>query len=126
MANKKLILIIEDERALFQVLQKKFENEGFMVSIAVNGEEGLKKAKKEKPSLILLDIVMPKMDGMTMLQKLREDKGWGSKVPVILLTNLGESEKIAEATKRGVHDYLIKTDWKLNDVVKKVREKIGV
>jgi len=117
------ILIVEDEPSLIRVLNDKFSEEGFEVFLAHDGEEGLKKSLEEHPELILLDIIMPKMDGVTMLKKLREDD-WGKDVPVILLTNLSESEKIAEATKQGVYDYLIKSDWKINDVVKKVRERL--
>ena len=78
-------------------------------------------ALKEQPDVILLDIIMPKMDGITMLKKLRED-AWGKEAKVILLTNLSSNEKLAEVTAQGSHEYLVKTDWKIEDVVTKVRE----
>lgn len=76
------------------------------------------------PDLILLDIVMPKMDGMTMLAQLREDE-WGKTARVITLTNLSDTEKVAEAIEHGSYEYLVKSDWKIEDVVAKVREKLG-
>jgi len=68
---------------------------------------------------------MPKVDGLTMLNNLREASEWGKNVPIILLTNLNDPEKVAEAFRDGVFDYLVKTNWKLEDVVKKVKEKIA-
>ena len=90
---------------------------------AKNGEEGLKVALREHPDLILLDIVMPKMDGMTMLRKLREDL-WGKTAKVIILTNLSDNEKVAEALEQKSHEYLVKSDWRIEDVVAKVREQL--
>jgi len=118
------ILIVEDEETLIKVLADKFSEEGFEVSQAVNGEEGLNKALAEKPDLILLDIVMPVMDGLTMLAKLRQDE-WGKDAKVVLLTNLSDNEQVAKAFDNNVHDYLIKTDWKISDLIEKVKQKIG-
>jgi DNA-binding response OmpR family regulator len=120
---QKIILIIEDEHPLREALVLKLKKERFGVLNAKNGEEGLAMAQKEHPDLILLDIVMPKMDGMTMLKKLRQDS-WGRKVPVIILTNLTIAEEIAEALDKGVHDYLVKADWKLEDIVDKIRHTL--
>ncbi len=108
---------------LLEGLKKKFAIEKFEVLEAPDGKVGLESALRNHPDLILLDILMPVMDGMTMLGKLREDS-WGKDVPIILLTNLSDGEKIAEAMKKGVYDYLIKADWNINDVVKKVRSKL--
>jgi len=121
---EKKILIVEDELSLLNVLQEKFENEGFDVLGAKNGKVGLGLALSEKPDLILLDIVMPIMDGITMLKELRKDK-WGKDACVIMLTNLNESGKVSESLEKGVHDYLIKTDWSLKDLVKKVKRKLS-
>ena len=124
MENKKTILIIEDERSLREALRDKLTREGFSTLEAKNGEEGLDVALREHPELILLDIVMPVMDGMTILKKLRED-AWGKNVKIIILTNLSDIEKIADSVKNEVYDYLVKTDWKLEDVVTKIRERLG-
>ncbi len=120
--NKK-ILIAEDEEPMLKALVETFQNEKFDVFSAKDGEEGLKIALKKHPDIVLIDILMPKMDGMTMLEKMREDE-WGKNVPVIILTNLSDMEKIADAVEDGMCEYLIKTDWSLDDVVKKVKKII--
>lgn len=121
--SSKKILIIEDEETLLKALVSKFKSKKLLVLQAKNGQEGLLIAQKENPDLILLDIVMPVMDGITMLKQLRE-KDWGKEIPVIVLTNLNDSQKVSEAMTRGVHDYLVKTDWKLDDLAKKVDERL--
>ncbi len=115
------ILIVEDEKALLAVLSDKFRREGFMVYGAKDGLAGLNMACKVKPALVILDIVMPSMDGLTMLKKLREDK-WGNAVPVLILSNLSDPEQINEATSRGAVEYLVKSNWGLEDVVQKVKQ----
>lgn len=118
------ILIVEDDLDLLEVLAKKFTMEKFEVSQAPDGKLGLEEALRDHPDLILLDIVMPVMDGMTMLRKLRADS-WGKDVPVILLTNLSDEGKVAEAMTHGVYDYLVKADWNISDVVKKVKQRLN-
>jgi len=120
---KKTILIVDDEPALLIALVDKFTRAGFTVIIAENGREGLKLAFKNHPDLILLDIIMPIMDGTTMLDKLRKD-AWGKHAKVILLTNLSDPGKITKSLKRTVNGYLVKSDWKIKDVVKQVNEKL--
>lgn len=122
-ADVKTILLIEDEPAISRAMQDKLISEGFKVITAQNGEDGLAAAVKDHPDLILLDVIMPKMDGMTMLTKLRTD-AWGKTAKVIFLTNLSEMEAVQKSTELGVFDYIVKSDWKLSDVVKKVREKL--
>lgn len=117
------VLIVEDEEPIMNALVDKFGFEDFNVLKANDGEEGLKVALKEKPDIILLDIIMPKTDGLEMLRKLREDE-WGSEVPVFMLTNLSDMHKISEAMQYGMSGYLVKSDWKLDDVVQKVRDKL--
>lgn len=121
----KTILIVEDETPLRSALQEKFTREGFSVLEARDGEEGLNAALEKHPDIILLDIIMPKMDGLTVLKKLQEDSS-GKDIPVILLTNLSDDQKVAEAIKEGVYEYLVKSDWKLADLVKEVKEKLGL
>lgn len=116
----KKVLIVEDEEPLAKALASGLGGNEFEVITASNGEEGLKAALENKPSLILLDLFMPKMDGITMLKKLREDS-WGSKVKVVILTNLEDREKLASAVENRVYDYLIKSNWNIADVLKKVR-----
>ena len=121
-ASKK-ILIVEDELAMKNILADKFEKEGFVVFLAKNGIEGLEIVKKEQPDLILLDIVMPRMDGVTMLKNLRKQKKTGS-IPVIILTNLSEPGDVSNGLNGGVKDFLVKTDWSLDEVVKKAQERL--
>ncbi len=123
--NKKTILIVEDEEAMLRALVDKFNIEGFKVFEASDGEEGLFVALKEHPDLVMLDIIMPKMDGMTLMKKIREDKKWGRDVPIIMLTNLSDSESVSEAANYRVFDFLVKTDWRLDDVVKFVKQKLN-
>jgi len=126
-SKTKRILVVEDEQDLLQALVDKFTREGFEMLEAKNGEAGLDLALKEHPDLILLDIIMPIMDGMTMMKKLRED-GWGKNVPIILLTNLSatDAEIIQGVVENEPFYYLIKSDWKIKDVVGKVRETLGL
>ncbi len=118
------VLIVEDEQALLMILAEKFRREGFGVQTASDGEEGLSMALRYNPDIIILDIVMPSMDGLTMLKKLRENKK-GNNVPVLILSNLSDPEQINEATGRGRVEYLVKSNWGLEDVVKKVKETLS-
>jgi len=124
-ANKKrLVLIAEDERPMERLLVEEFGKTGLDIEVARDGADALALALRTHPDIILLDIVMPKMDGLTMLKKLRED-AWGKNVPVILLTNFGDTDKIVEATKSGAYGYLLKSSWDVSDVVKKVQEALN-
>lgn len=118
--NQKIILIVEDDVALRNVLRDKLINEDFSVLVAIDGADGLKVALKNKPDLILLDIIMPGMDGVEMLRLLREDE-WGEKVPVLLLTNDSNPEHMLETLKYNAVDYLTKSDWDLEGVIKKIQ-----
>jgi len=121
----KKILVVEDEPDMRQALAESLKHEGFEVVEASNGGEGLQEAIARHPDLIILDILMPKMDGMEMMKKLRGQNEWGRKVPIILLTNLSADDKIM----RGIVEnepsyYLVKSDWKIPDVIEKVREML--
>ncbi len=120
--KEKTILIIEDEGPLLKILSRKFEEMDFKVFTATNGQSGLKNAKDSHPSIILLDLVMPIMDGIEMLKKLR-DSEWGKNIPVIVLTNLNTKKEIIKAIDKNI-DYLVKADWKLNEIINKVEKKI--
>ncbi len=124
----KKILIVEDEAILLRALSDRCREEGFDVLEAKDGEDGLSLALEEHPDLILLDILMPKMDGIAMLQNMRQDE-WGKHVPVIILTNVTDSATVAKGMDAGIagtYDYLVKTDWSLADVMKKIRAKLGM
>ncbi len=118
--NKKVkILIIEDEEALANVLYAKIEKEGYEVEIAYDGEEGYKKIKKWKPDLILLDIVMPKMDGYEVMEKINEEE---LKIPVIVISNSGQPVEIEKTKKLGAVDHLIKTEFDPSEVMDKIKK----
>lgn len=121
----KTILIVEDEISLLKALEEKFQHEGFGVLKARDGEEGLQLALDAKPDIILLDIIMPKMDGISMLKELRKDS-WGRDSKIILLTNLSSPEAVTEAIQNNVYDYLVKTNWKLESIVDKVKTMLGL
>lgn len=118
---KKKILIVEDDRPILKSLMLKFENEGFEVYQGMNGKEGLEQALEAHPDIILLDIIMPEMDGMTMLEELRKDE-WGKNAEVLFLTNLSSPNHESKAEDQGVNNYLLKADWSINDLVKKVED----
>ncbi len=116
----KKILVIEDDAILSSALVDNLTFEGFEVIIAKDGEEGVALALEKMPDLILLDILLPKKDGLSALTELRRD-AWGKNVPVIVLSNLSEPSGIASAMGADVYEYLLKVDWKIEDVVKRVR-----
>ena len=117
---KKVLLIVDDEEIVYKALSVQFtENEVEIITVK-NGEDGLKTALENHPDLILLDIVMPKMDGITVLNKLREDN-WGKNAKVIVLSNISDTDKVKEAQEHGSDEYLIKADWNVIDVAKKIR-----
>lgn len=121
--NQKSVLVVEDEAPLLKALSGKLTRAGFLVFQAGNGEEGLEIATREHPDIILLDVMMPVMSGMAMFKQLRED-AWGKTAKVIMLTNLNDAENIATAMEQGSFDYLIKSDWKIDDIVKRVEERL--
>lgn len=124
-SKDKTILMVEDEAPMLTALADNFAEEGFSILKATNGVEGLALALSKHPDLILLDIVMPQMDGFTMLKKLRADE-WGKKVPVFMLTNYSDNEKVAEALVDDVSEYFVKSDIKIEEVIARVKEKLKV
>lgn len=120
----KKILIIEDDVAIASLYKKELEKAGYQVVIANSGGEGLTLASEEKPALILLDIMMPAIDGFTVIRNLKEKKET-AKTPIIVLTNLGTSKIFIEEAKRlGVENYLLKYKTSLKDMVATVEKTI--
>lgn len=117
------ILIVEDEASMLASLVEKFHKEGFEVIAARNGRQGLLEFRNRRPDVVLLDILMAEMDGLTMLKQLRADSTFGAKVPVILLTNLSPDNDHINSiiTETEPSYYLVKTNWKMDEVVEKVR-----
>ena len=122
MSNQKYkILVVEDDEFLLELYSTKLQMEGFQVFSANDGERGLRYAKEKNPDLILLDIVLPKMDGLDVLRKIKENKDT-EKIPVVLLTNLSQKDEVQEGLKAGAKDYLIKAHFMPSEVVEKIKK----
>jgi len=120
----KKILIVEDYRFLREAIGKKLREDGFDVSEAVDGEEGLKKTKEEKPDLVLLDLVLPGIDGFDVLAKIKEDATLND-VKVIVLSNLGQKEEIERGMSLGANDYLVKANFTPREISEKAKKLLG-
>lgn len=120
---EKRILIVEDEPDIREAIAEAIEQAGFVVSTAENGATGLRLALNEHPDLILLDIIMPIMDGHTFLEKLRNDS-WGRSAKVIMLTSMDDVKNIANAHEGAIEDYIIKAHSSLDEIINKVRLNI--
>jgi DNA-binding response OmpR family regulator len=120
MAEGKKILLVEDDAFVSDIYQTRLEQEGYGLVLASNGMEAMKKIEEGIPDLILLDIVMPYMDGLEVLKKLKAQEKW-KKIPVIILTNLSQKEEVEEGLGIGADDYLIKSHFTPTEVVGKVR-----
>lgn len=123
MKTKPKILIIDDEPIVQKVLSDELSIEGFMVIGALDGESGLKKVSKERPDLILLDIIMPKMDGISVLKSLKENPAT-KEIPIIVLTNLREGEAVSISKKSGVLDYLVKADYSVSQLIDRIKKNL--
>lgn len=118
---KQRVLLVEDDGFLASIYAQKLEVEGFDVSFATNGEDGLKLAQKDHPDLILLDLLMPKMDGFEMLERLKADADM-KKIPVLVLSNLGQKEDVERCIKLGAAGYVIKAHALPHETVKRIKE----
>jgi DNA-binding response OmpR family regulator len=114
------ILIIEDDRFLRELISRKLKNEGYEVLEAMDGEEGLKKIKEEKPDLVLLDLILPCIDGFEVLSIAKENQET-SQIPIIILSNLGQREEIEKGLKLGAVDYLVKAHFTPSEIVEKIK-----
>jgi len=119
----KKILFIEDESALQKTLSDYLKKEGYEVISALDGESGLRLAQTQKPDLILLDLILPKMDGFEVLRKLMENPET-KEIPVIILTNLERMEDIGRALELGAKTYLVKANYTLKEVTEKVKKAL--
>jgi CheY-like chemotaxis protein len=115
------ILIVEDDALMLRMYQKIFTLEKYDVEIATNGEEGLEKARSTKPTLILLDVMMPKMNGLQALEKLKADADLQS-IPVVMLTNLAGQQDAEEALLKGAVKYIVKSEHDPKEIVSMVKE----
>lgn len=119
--DKKLkILVVEDEEILLTALSEELRQEGFDVVGAKDGVDGLEKAAAEQPDLMLLDLVMPRLDGISTLKKMKEQDETKN-IPVVILTNLSDYDKISDALSMGAMDYLVKANYRLEELVTKIK-----
>jgi len=116
----KKILLIEDDKFLRELIIQKLAKEDYDLFEAVNGEEGIKIAKSQKPDLMLLDLILPEVDGFEVLSRMKEDSEL-SQIPVIILSNLGQKDDIEKGLKLGAVDYLIKAHFTPNEIIEKVK-----
>lgn len=123
-SKQKTILLIEDEQMIATMYQTKFSMEGYTIETAGDGQAGLAKAKSLKPAIILLDIILPKMDGFAVLKEVRSDPSI-AKTPVILLTNLGQDEDVKKGKDLGADDYFVKSNHTPAEIVTKVKALLG-
>jgi CheY-like chemotaxis protein len=129
-SNKKLsgkimkkILLVEDEELMIGLLQKKLIKEGYEVTVARDGEEGLKKAREVMPDLILMDIIMPKMGGLEVMEHIQKEEDL-KKIPIIIISNSGQPVEIDRAQRLGAKDWLVKTDFDPQELVEKIKKQI--
>lgn len=121
MANKIKILIVDDERPLARALELKLTHEGFEAKTALDGESAIEILKEEKFDLMILDLVMPKLDGFGVLKKMREIK---NETPVIVVSNLSQKEDAKKSKELGAVDFFVKSDIPISDVVAKIKDTL--
>ncbi len=120
----KTVLLVEDEPMLSRVLHDRLSFESFNLLLAENGEVGLGIALDKHPDLIITDYLMPKMDGLTMVKKLREDN-WGKNIQVIILSNVSDMANVPGAINDKITEYMVKSELSLDDVVEKIKTKLA-
>jgi len=121
--KKQKILIIEDEATLQKALQEILLQEGYEVISALDGKRGLELVRSEMPDMILLDLILPKMDGFEVLEAIKKDEKV-KEIPIIILTNLGSVEDVQRALDLGATNYMVKADYNLSDIVDKIKKII--
>lgn len=121
MNKSPLVLLVEDDKPIVEILKRTLKENNIDIIVGYDGKEGLKLAVENHPDLILLDIVMPTMDGLTMLKTLREND-WGKTVKVLVITNLSNPVSETEATDLNVEGYIIKSDWRLDEIIGKIKK----
>lgn len=125
MTEQKRIIVIDDEPAIREALVEMLSVAGFDVTGAENGKKGLEVVSRQRPDLILLDIMMPEMNGWQVLEALKKDE-WAKNVPVIILTNLDGVENVSKAMEQEAFQYVVKGDTELKDILAMVKGKLGL
>lgn len=115
------ILLIEDDKFLSHIMAKKLKMEGFEVTVAIDGEEALRAAREEKPRLVLLDLVLPGMDGFEVLKLFKKDPLLKD-IPVFILSNLGQQDDVKKGFELGADGFLVKAQLEISQIVKKIKD----
>ncbi len=118
------ILVVEDDKFLRELITQKLSREGYDVYEGVDGEDGVKKAKESKPDIILLDLILPGIDGFEVLAKIKEDSDLVN-IPVVILSNLGQRDDVERGLKLGAVDFLIKAHFTPGEIIEKVQKILG-
>lgn len=124
MEDKKTILLVEDDRFILEMYAEKMQKAGFKVEVAEDGTAAFNKAKEVIPDVILLDIIIPKMDGFEVLKAIKSEINLKN-IPVVLLTNLGQKQSIEKGLKAGASDYIIKAHFTPSEVLNKIEQIIS-
>jgi len=120
----KKILVIEDDKFLRKVISLKLDREGYEVFEAIDGEKGVKEVEEKMPDLVLLDLILPGIDGFEVLSKIKTNPAV-SKIPIIILSNLGQKDDIEKGLKMGANDYLVKAHFTPDEIIAKIRLILG-
>lgn len=123
--HAKSLLVVEDDKFLRDLLVRKLEREGFDVQTAIDGNEGLDKISRMNPDLVLLDLILPGIDGFEVLERLRERSAGGTLPPVLILSNLGQKDDVERGMALGARDYMVKAHFTPSDIVVKIHEILG-
>jgi len=121
MAN---ILVVEDDKFLRELIVRKLKEENYNVIEAIDGEDGLAKIKETKPDLVLLDLILPGIDGFELLSRVKEDP-FSSQIPVIILSNLGQRDDIEKGLRLGAVDFLVKAHFTPGEIIQKIKNVLG-
>jgi len=117
----KTVLLVEDDPFLIDIYTTKLKEAGFLIEVAATGEEALSKVKEKKPTLMILDIVLPKVDGWEILKRVKAEKN-SKDLKVIILSNLGQKEEVEKGMKLGAAKYLIKAHYTPSEVVAEIKQ----
>lgn len=124
MTEEKLILLVDDDLTLLEMYQDRLKTEGFNIVQATNGEEALKKIRETKPSLVILDVMMPKINGFDVLKNIRADEELKN-IPVIILTALIQDVDRAQGKKLGATDYIVKSETMPGEIIEKIKKALN-
>jgi len=120
----KKVLVVEDDRFLRELITQKLTREGYDVSEAVDGEDGVKKAEEKKPDIILMDLILPGIDGFEAITRIKENPEFES-TPIIILSNLGQRDDVERGLKLGAVDFLIKAHFTPGEIIEKIQKVLG-